>query len=740
MSLELIVADHYLIAISVANDCSFKSRLRVWSTGEVIDLASAFDNHLKLSTGPRREGIRQFFREFASVAVLALKFNLLRQFLLFDHSNDDGPNFDDKYLDSIKRLQIDLIDEIRQSLQRQTDEPVGNAEIENLLEKDGLPSRLHSKSAESVLAESIDVHQAVSLRDSFRDSENSYFGTFDDFELRLAQYKTRREGLTIRDNQQLVSRTHEEILVKTSAIVNGKPVAATSEEPEVSEHSESQEIDSDHKAHTSTHRQKGPRLDSRRIWKHLTISRDETSASNFLQERLLILFLNKPDTCTKQENLEENNIDDTEASDPAKQEQHSVSFATHSRIGAMAEQESATNSPDTNSYSTRPFINMDSRRSRYSTDDEEQNGDMRPHYPVSSVTSIGLGSKSTEDASRSMHENWKTIHFISETPGRQPLKAYIDKPVWGPGLKGDEFSLKAFLPVSDAEGYVRQAGFDFSINREYSSQYLQPELRRTLSKKEQPSDPLHHREYIKLHSQQMIEALEEFLTLQPGFWDTFPFFDARQPIEAPYMFWYTYRSPDALQELSPSYQSLMGTLTSWIDRNYEEKYTEAKRQLDRGVVTLRTMPFLLFPGDVIVWKEKEKKKAAITSSLLIQESPPILYWDSTRPWTEGGRLSDSAKKGEFSSIWKVQTWSYKFDGEFLRDKGSKTIKFKASSVDQEVPISKLGVHPLRFADDKTKIQLETRGKNVWTCRHRNLVSYIGEEGIFAVRVTSSCLI
>lgn len=737
MSIELIVAEHYLIAISIADDCSFKSRLRVWSTGEVIDLASAFDNHWKASTGPRREGLRQFFRGFASVAVLSLRFNLLRQFLLFDHSNDDGPTFDDKYLDSIRKIQIELIDEIRQSLQRQTDEPVGNAEIEKLLEDHGLPPRLYSISAESILAQSIDEFEAINLKNSFVDGGDSYFGTFDDYELKLAQYKTRREGLTIRDNQQLVARTHEEILVRTSAI--GKPVAATSEEPEVPEHSESQDIDGDHKAHTFTHRQKGPRLDSRRIWKHLTISRDETSASNFLQERLLILFFNKPDTCTKQGNLEENNINDTEASDPAKQEQQSVSLATHSRIGAMAEQESVTNSPDTYSYSPRPFINMDSRHNGYSTDDEEKHGDMRPH-PIGSVTSIGLGSKATEDASRSMHENWKMIHFISETTGRQPLKAYIDKPVWGPGLKGDEFSLKAFLPVSDAEGYVRQAGFDFSINREYSNQCLQPELRRALSKKEPPSDPLHHREYIKLHSQQMIDALEAFLTLQPGFWDTFPFFDARQPIEAPYMFWYIYRSPDALQQLSPSYQSLMGTLTSWIDRNYEEKYTEAKRQLDRGVITLRTMPFLLFPGDVIVWKEKEKKKAAITSSLLIQESPPILYWDSTRPWTEGGRLSDSAKKGEFSSIWKVQTWSYKFDGEFLRDKGSKTIKFKASSVDQEVPISKLGVHPLRFADEKTKIQLETRGKNVWTCRHRNLVSYIGEEGIFAVRVTSACLI
>lgn len=318
------------------------------------------------------------------------------------------------------------------------------------------------------------------------------------------------------------------------------------------------------------------------------------------------------------------------------------------------------------------------------------------------------------------------------------MDAYIDKPMWGPGLNGDEFSLKAFLPVADAEGYVRQSGFDFSINREYSNKCLQPELRRATSKKQPPPEPLHHHEDIRLHSQEMIEAMEAFLALQPGFRDNFPSFDAREPIEAPYMFWYIYRSTEALQQLSPSQQSLMNALTSWIDKNYEEKYVEARRQLDNGVITLRTIPFLLFPGDVLVWKdrkEKDKTKAAITSSLLVRESQPILYWDSTRPWTEDSRLSEGNKKGEFSSIWTVQTWSYKFDGEFLHDKGSKKIKFKASSLDQEVPISKLGVHPLRFTDEKTKLQLETRGKKFWTCRHRNLVSHIGDDGIFTVSET-----
>lgn len=729
----------YLISISSQDDGSLKYVLKVGETSETIDLASGFDKYLKASTTSGRSRIHDFFISFARAYVYSLELNLLSLFLRFDHSNDDGPTFDDHYSCRIEKLKIDLLKEIRQSVQRQSQDLVGNAAIEKLLEESGLRSRLLSKSAESVIAASLNESSAISLRQLFRSSA-SRSTEYDHFESSLAQYQIRRKGLKIRDNQQLVLRTREEICTRTSALE--KPYSVAREESESSEHSESHNIGSDQKAHTYNRKRKVRTLDSRQIWKHLTISRDETSASNFLHERLLILFLNSAHTCSKQAGFEDKNTRNTETPKTAKQEQNSLSFATHTRRGTMAEQysssqapnqqSSVTTSPDMESSSASPFKDTNSRTHERSTDDKKRQGVMQPSQSTRSVASIGFENNSTEDAGRSKNEKWKIIHFISETPGQPPLMAYIDKPVWGPGLRGDEFSLKAFLPVSDAEGYVRQAGFDFSINREYSDECLQPELRQALSKKQPPPEPLHHHEEIRLHSQEMIEALEAFLTLQPGFWDNFPSFNAREPIEAPYIFWYIYKSPEALQQLRPSHQRLMRALTTWIDRNYENKYNEAKRQLENGVVTLRTMPFLLCPGEVLVWKEKDKTKAAITSSLLTRKSVPILYWDSTRPWTEGNRLSEGTKKGEFSSTWEVNTWSYKFDGEFLHDKGSKRIKFKASSLDQEVPISKLGVHPLRFADEKTKLQLETRGKNFWTCRHRNLVAYIGEEGIFAV--------
>lgn len=740
MSHKVSFVDDYLISILTPDDGSLKPVLKVKETEEIIDLASAFDRFLKASTESRRRRVHEFFWYFALSTESSLELNLLLQFLRFDHSNDDGPTFDDQYSCSIEQLQIDLVEDIRKSVQHQSPDLVGNAAIERLLEDSRLRSRLLSRSAESVIASSLDERSVVSYRQYARVFDTTSAPEFDHFELSLAQYQVRRKGLKIRGNQQLVSRTREEICTRISALE--KQYSVASEESESSEHSESQNIGSDQKAHTHNRKRKVRALDSRQIWKHLTISRDETSASNFLHERLLILFLNNTHACSKHAEFEDKNTRTIETPKTVKQEKNSLSFATHTRRSTMAEQyssrqvpnqqSSVAKSPGTESSSASSFKDPNSRTHERSTDDKKRQGVMRPSESIRSVASIGFENHSAEDVGRSEHEKWKIINFISETPGRPPLMAYVDKPVWGPGLRGDEFSLKAFLPVSDAEGYVRQAGFDFSINREYSDECLQPELRKALSKKQPPPEPLHHHEEIRLHSQEMIEALEAFLTLQPGFWDNFPSFNAREPIDAPYIFWYIYRSPEALQQLRPSHQSLMRSLTRWIDRNYEDKYNEAKRQLENGVVTLRTMPFLLVPGEVLVWKEKDKTKAAITSSLLLRQSLPILYWDSTRPWAEGNRSSEGTKKGEFASTWEVKTWSYKFDGEFLYDKGSKRIKFKASSLDQEVPISKLGVHPLRFADEKTKLQLETRGKNFWTCRHRNLVAYIGEEGIFAV--------
>ncbi|KAH8761084.1 AAA family ATPase [Diaporthe sp. PMI_573] len=348
----------------------------------------------------------------------------------------------------------------------------------------------------------------------------------------------------------------------------------------------------------------------------------------------------------------------------------------------------------------------------------------------SRLTSLELeNQRLKKNLKRVTCENWKVIHFITASPVEEPT-GYFDKPVMTPGLKHDDFTMKAFLPVTDVGSYVKQTGLDFVVSRFYSVPSLLGEVRRALGKKQPPPEPIHYSEHIQLQSQQMLEAMQEFLSLQAGFWDKFPGFNARAPIQAPYIFWYMYRSPDALQQLQPLHRDLMLMLTSWIDDNYAKKYAEAGSHLERGVVTLRTMPFLACPGDVLIWKEKRSMKAAITCSLLSQTSSPILYWDSSQVMWSDDKPDKATKKGEFSTTWSADAWNFKFTGEFFREKVPIQLKFKASSLDQEVEIAKLAMYPLRFADETTRLQLETRGRTFWSCRIRNLVSYTGNEGIF----------
>ncbi|KAI4593478.1 hypothetical protein KJ359_009369 [Pestalotiopsis sp. 9143b] len=84
----------------------------------------------------------------------------------------------------------------------------------------------------------------------------------------------------------------------------------------------------------------------------------------------------------------------------------------------------------------------------------------------------------------------------------------------------------------------------------------------------------------------------------------FPWFNDEGEIPAPYLFWYHHRSPTALDVLSAPHRKIMSLLTSWIEEQYAEMFYRVGNALNRGVVTGNTMPFLVKPGDVLVWKEK----------------------------------------------------------------------------------------------------------------------------------------
>lgn len=710
-----------------------------------ITVQSAFEKCLKESEISTLKATHEFFYHFVASNLSGLAISLKLAFLVFDHSNDDGQPFLDKYSDNIRDILRSVPELIAETLKVVASRQV----VRNILEKSGVHSLLVQSTPESLLARGLDEENLARERWSYRDSDpTGRYTLYEDFELELARYQVRQKGLKVRNNNDLVCKLRDEIRDRLSVI---EKRFTNNQEEDLSEKGEPEDQDEGGETHTEIEKKRGRSQEPKRIWKHLTISKDETSASDFLHERIIILFVKtkaahrehlearhnrstgveSPEISERGQQTRSHQTRSTEDTTIAKSLPYQ-SFHWKSLFGTQTGHSSHTALRQQSMGATGIMASMaeaqeDGGNSSASTSESDS---FRCRQLVSRITSLEKEIQRLND-NKTAYGNWKIIHFISTSASQEP-SGYFDKPVMAPGLKHDDFALRAFLPVTDVASYVKQTGLDFVVSRFYSVSSLDGLVRGALAKKQQPPEPIHYLEHIQLQSQQMIEALQEFLSLQPEFWDKFPDFDARAPIHAPYIFRYMYRSVNILHQLQQPHGDLMRMLISWIDENYAEKYAEADSQLERGVVTLRTMPFLTYPGDVLIWKEKRRMKAAITSSLLLQTSPPLLYWDRSQILWSDYNPQEGAKKGEFSTSWAAGAWNYKFIGEFFRQKVPIELKFKASSLDQEVEISKLSVYPLRFADEKTRLQLENRGRTFWDCRIRNLVSYTSEEGMFTV--------
>lgn len=512
----------------------------------------------------------------------------------------------------------------------------------------------------------------------------------------------------------------------------------------------------------------------RRVWKHLTISRDETSASAFYRQRLSILFF--------QRKLERHCLlgSPTETSEPPvvlpasfSQENESlrpnVSYPAGMNVTMQSNSEAEIQPRGSYKISSVAVPHVSRTKDTMSTitgsehiqnESGKPNGtseeyfrpayagvgklltqDPLPNSPahhqrlLDRITSLELENQCLKTKETSS-ERWKIIHFLQDKE-ISSARSYFDKPVWAPGLKQQDYSLKATLPVTDVTGYIKKTGLDFVVMRHYSEKALIEEVRTALARQEAPPEPQHSNEHIVIASERLARAVERFLSKQPTFAKDFPKFNVRERIEAPYLFWYMYRSSGALECLTPPDMEPMRLLTAWIDSVYEEKYKLAKIHLNKGLVTLSTMPFLVKPGDAVVWKEKEDWNAAVARTLLVQTTPPILHWDKERTtWTEDFRENANVEKStKFFTRWSFDSWSFHYDGEFLRKKTTRNIIFKAESLDEEIEIRKLNLYPLRFADEKVKSQLENRGKRFWSCRDRSFVSYQGDAGMYGVSIS-----
>jgi hypothetical protein len=299
--------------------------------------------------------------------------------------------------------------------------------------------------------------------------------------------------------------------------------------------------------------------------------------------------------------------------------------------------------------------------------------------------------------------------------------AYLDEPTWSIGPTG-EIMLRANFPIPDVNGFLRQrTDIAFVVSHYYSQKSQQNEVQDAARAKRVLPQPEPISEILRLHSPDMIEAVESFLALQPNFSKEFPSLNIRGPLHAPYMFWYHYRSPTALDVLGQSHRDTMQLLTAWIEERYAKKFDRVDDQLKRGVISEDTMPFLVKPGNVLVWKEHHEINAVVAKSWPVRKTPLSII--QGRRGKEQDWTSDEGTSEKRKTVWIVGSWSFKYDGRFYQKERPVEIILSSDQADDEIRIKELNIYPLDYAESQFKAALETRGNLFWKCRHQNLVSY-----------------
>ena len=323
---------------------------------------------------------------------------------------------------------------------------------------------------------------------------------------------------------------------------------------------------------------------------------------------------------------------------------------------------------------------------------------------------------------------YETLYFIGRDFRGGNATAYLDEPTWAIGL-GEEIALRANFPIPDVEGYVRQKqDVAFLIAKFYTSKSQEAEVKKAARDMKPLPSPKPNSETIRLESEEMIESMEAFIADQPTFKEHFPKFNVRQVMSAPYLFWYHFRSPNVFDNLKDHHRAYMLKLTGWIEDNYGETYSRVAKQLERGVVSYESLEYTIKPGDAFIITNGTKVEAQIATSLLISRTPKQFGAEADMPWSK--KAKETKKK--YNWKWTVDCWAWRFDGSFFKQENSIEIQMHADTLDEEVEIHTLNAYPLKYASDETRSLLEQRGRTIWSCRDRRLVSYEDKKGIYGV--------
>jgi hypothetical protein len=383
-------------------------------------------------------------------------------------------------------------------------------------------------------------------------------------------------------------------------------------------------------------------------------------------------------------------------------------------------------------------VSMAPHNGMYSADGDErisfESNVIGRHPSDDSLGRISMSKAANRDprSSQGSGNEIEVIYCIVEFP--KQTTAYVDEPSWAIGPRG-EMIPKAHFPIPDIEGYLRQKhSMAFSVQKHYDVGDQQEEVREAAGNKQKLPPLRSTTGFMRLESQDMIDAFEAFLEANPLLEKELHGFNMLT-LTAPYLPWFHHRSTATMNGLSKPHRLLMETLTRWIDENYGDLYSQVEGQLARGVVSFDSMPFLMRIGDAVVVSQKvgqqDQQIRGVVADTHLTSVTPRTIPNNGEPRYIKQSSAESSKKEKYWA-WAGEAWSYKYDGSFYREREPIKIKMPVDDIKKETAITALNVFPMRFADEETKALLENRGREFWRCRERRLVSYSDTNDIYGV--------
>lgn len=296
----------------------------------------------------------------------------------------------------------------------------------------------------------------------------------------------------------------------------------------------------------------------------------------------------------------------------------------------------------------------------------------------------------------------QVIYRVKEKETNDRL--YFDQPQCLRNDGSSKMSVVGNRPVSDLSLYLaKNPEVSFIVYRDYT-----PPLSRNehfLDDNLEDAHQLEHtHETLVPVTKELSNAVSSFLKQFDG---SATDIKGKVTLFAPYVAVYHNRGhalESFLASLRQRQQNQLQSLLDYVVSQYSQEWALVDDMIKRRKITSEYIEYLFKPGDVVVHGRLHNVRGYLC-----------------RLWPKK-TCHPKTNRGPTKTVYTINVSHWEFDKEFIQRNTQLDLTFKHSDV-SEMSIADLNDRPLRLMNSTMQQMLRDRGKRIWTCRTRCLVSY-----------------